>query len=402
MNLRRYLDPRTTWRDTTDVDKVRLYTRQSFVSIIVLLGVVALAESVTERLWVSGVALAVTAGATVITVHRMPIIGGMRTGEIRWPLAVTAVAAVVAGIAGTATFKMWALLIVAIPVTALIPLRWSAAIGVVAGVATGVSPYGPLAGVIAFVVVVGMAATVKLSMWLLAVVTELDASREAAALLSVAEERLRFSRDLHDVVGRALSAIAVKSELAATLSRRGDERAAEQMEEVRDLAQHSMTEARQLVRGYRSIDLAAELNGACSLLRAAGIETTVTGSPDDVSPHFSEAAAWIVREGATNILRHSDATHSSFDVTENSVRITNNVPHRQRTTDGTGLAGLRERLAAVGGTVDTTLTEDDFTLTATFASTSASASASTSTSTPAHPTPAHPGHSAGSTPKVGS
>jgi two-component system sensor histidine kinase DesK len=144
------------------------------------------------------------------------------------------------------------------------------------------------------------------------------------------------------------------------------DRAADQMDEVRDLAQQSMTEARQLVRGYRSIDLRAEIEGASSLLTAAGIDTEVIGSPDAVQAEFAEAAAWIVREGATNILRHSDATHCRIEVTAHSVRIVNDRPRIRSSSDGSGIAGLRERLATVGGSVESVRDDDRFTLIATF------------------------------------
>ena len=381
MELRRYLDPRTTWRDTSEVDKVRLYTRQSFVAIIVVMGIAGAAEAVSRGTWVALVAMTVSAVTSVLVILRLPEIGGLATGSIKWPLATAVVTGIVAAVTGSEPLAVWALLVLSVPITAILSLAWSCVAGVLIGAAAALTPSGIWGSLAAISIVVLMAVAVRLSIWMLNIVTQLDASRHAASQLSVAEERLRFSRDLHDVVGRALSAIAVKSELAATLSRRGDERAAAQMDEVRDLAQQSMTEARQLVRGYRSIDLRSEINGATSLLSAAGIDTTIDGTPSSVAPEYAEAAAWIVREGATNILRHSDATYCSIHVSEDSVRIVNDRPHVVKTTDGTGIAGLRERLTNVGGTLDTTCTPEQFTLTALFA-------------------PKNPGHSAGSTPRL--
>ncbi|MDD9205445.1 histidine kinase, partial [Georgenia sp. 10Sc9-8] len=118
------------------------------------------------------------------------------------------------------------------------------------------------------------------------VVWEQERMRTVHARLAVAEERLRFSRDLHDVVGRTFSAIAVKSELAAELARRGQDGAVDQMLEVRGLAQDSLREVRGVVAGYRAVDLAAELDGARSVLRSAGVRTRVVGDgtalPDPV------------------------------------------------------------------------------------------------------------------------
>ncbi|MBY6412676.1 sensor histidine kinase [Rhodococcus sp. BP-252] len=373
MELRRYLDPRTTWKDTTEVDKVRLYTRQSFISIIVALLVAAVTDTVSRGEWATAVAMAVSATTAVIAIRRMPRLGGTARGDIRWPVALCVAGSVTAGITSSApALWIWALLITSIPISAMMTLRVAALTAVVVGAGTIATRFGVLGGVIACFVVLAMAASTHLSIWLLRIVSELDASRHAASALSVAEERLRFSRDLHDVVGRALSAIAVKSELAATLSRRGDDRAASQMDEVRDLAHQSMTEARQLARGYRQIDLVAEIDGARSLLNAAGIETDTVGNADTLDPAYTEAAAWVVREGATNVLRHSDATRCRIGLSQNGVTMTNDRPHAVRSSDGTGLAGLRERLAAVDGTLDVACTADEFTLFAAFPATVAS------------------------------
>lgn len=366
MELRRYLDPRATWRDTSEVDKVRLYTRQSFLWIVVTFSFAGLLEAVAREAWISAPAMIVSAGAGMLVLLRTPEIGGTLAGPIRWPLAVAIGAGILAGLAGGDAIPFWALIIASVPVCVVLPLRWSLVLSVVLGAATLMTRYGALGAAATLSVVVFVAMTAALSIWLLRIVTELDSSRHAAAQLSVAEERLRFSRDLHDVVGRALSAIAVKSELAATLSRRGDNRAADQMDEVRELAQQSMTEARQLVRGYRSIDLDAELSGAASLLKAAGIDTEIRGDASAVAPRFAEAAAWVVREGATNILRHSEATRSRIEVSEQTLRIVNDRPHTMRSSDGTGLDGLGERLAAVGGHLESTSTTSEFILTATF------------------------------------
>ena len=116
--------------------------------------------------------------------------------------------------------------------------------------------------------------TVQSSLWLLGVVNELDEARGNQAALAVAEERLRFSRDVHDVMGRRLSTIAVQSELAATLAERGDDRTSERILAVRDTAHEALREARQLAYGYRPLDLAHEVEGAISLLRSAGISAT--------------------------------------------------------------------------------------------------------------------------------
>lgn len=365
MKLHQYLNPLHGWNDSSAVDKVRVYTRQSFLLITVGVAVGAMLTSLQYDDYLSMAATAVCAAAAFVVVQRTPALGGESTESPRIPLSITAVAAVVLVAGGTTSNALWAAVLVTTAVATLIPLRWSLAAAVAAAAIAAAVGTPAVETLILGIFIAFMAFTVQLSAWLLRIVTELDATRDAAAALSVAEERLRFSRDLHDVVGRALSAIAVKSELAATLARRGDDRAAGQMDEVRLLAQESMADARKLVRGYRSVDVASELDGARSLLSAAGISTELVGETSVLSERAAEAAAWVVREGVTNILRHSAATYCRIKLTDNSIRLTNDHPSASSgRDDGTGLSGLRERLVAVGGTLNTEKTSEEFTLTA--------------------------------------
>ena len=197
--------------------------------------------------------------------------------------------------------------------------------------------------------------TVRVSLWLLEVVIELERARHAQAALAVAEERLRFSRDVHDVLGRRLSTIAVQSELAATLAERGDEHARERMLEVRAVAHEALREARELARGYRATDLGNELEGARSLLRSAGIEVRL--DVDGLPERWQEAAAWVVREAVTNVLRHSSASRVSIEYADGELAVTNDGVVGAGSEGGSGLAGLRERLAPLG--VELTAARDD-------------------------------------------
>ncbi|MFE9422505.1 sensor histidine kinase [Kitasatospora sp. NPDC006697] len=202
------------------------------------------------------------------------------------------------------------------------------------------------------------AASCRCSSWVVEVTWELDRAREDQARLAVAEERLRFSRDLHDVLGRNLTTIALKAELAVQLARRGRAEAADQMVEVQRIAQQSHREVREVVRGYRTADLAAELAGARSVLRAAGIDTLVEpgADPAALEPLVQAVLGWVVREAATNVLRHSeagrvtvrlrqDAGGTELELVNDGVPAAPPIGHHP----GSGLAGLRERLGALGG-----------------------------------------------------
>ncbi|MEU6545747.1 histidine kinase [Streptomyces sp. NPDC046859] len=214
--------------------------------------------------------------------------------------------------------------------------------------------------VIAVIVLLGsgfLAFTAVFSVWLLRAVFELDDARETRARLAVAEERLRFGRDLHDVMGRNLAVIALKSELAVQLARRGRAEAVEQMIEVQRIARESQREVRDVVRGYREADLGVELAGAQGVLAAAGITCEVTGETDGLPADVQSALAWVVREATTNVLRHGDAERCAVGVrrTEGRVVLTVENDGAAAASDGgggSGLAGLRERLAAVDGTLE--------------------------------------------------
>ncbi|MFD7689866.1 sensor histidine kinase [Streptomyces sp. NPDC059781] len=203
-----------------------------------------------------------------------------------------------------------------------------------------------------------IAFTAVFSVWLLNAVYALDEARETRARLAVAEERLRFGRDLHDVMGRNLAVIALKSELAVQLARRERPEAVEQMIEVQRIAQESQREVRDVVRGYREIDLETELSGARGVLRAAGIDCEVSGETGGLPGEVQSALGWVVREATTNVLRHGDARKCTVSVRMPEGRVVLTVqndgaaaPSGSPGVGGSGLAGLRERLSAVGGTL---------------------------------------------------
>lgn len=266
---------------------------------------------------------------------------------------------------GVAT-ATWLLVFWFAPVAVAVPLKATAPIGLF-GLALSV-PAAALAGIptataLGLAVGSGIAmvfigATWRGTAWIAAVVWELDAAREAQARLAVAEERLRFSRDLHDVLGRNLTTIALKSELAVQLARRGRTEAADQMVEVQRIARESQREVREVVRGYRTADLAAEVAGARSVLRAAGVECDIDLGPGSAALPLTAQSVlgWVVREATTNVLRHSEAGRCTvtlrLDGGQARLTVENDGvtgPAADRDHPGTGLLGLRERLAAHGG-----------------------------------------------------
>ncbi|MFI6702528.1 sensor histidine kinase [Streptomyces sp. NPDC050509] len=272
-------------------------------------------------------------------------------------------------------------------------------------------------GVLAMVSILTSASV--FSIWLVKVVWELDGANELRTRLAVAEERLRFGRDMHDVMGRNLAVIALKSELAVQLAERGRPEAMTQMTEVQRIARESQREVRDVVRGYREANLHTELEGARSVLEAAGIDCRIDGietiegdmlngarsghrgrgggqgkggGPDSrgggqgrgggLPTGVQSALGWVVREAATNVLRHGDPRRCTVRLSEQPLERTSKkagsggweavlivendgVPEPDpaeagsetegsagQRSKGSGLAGLRERLAAVDGTLE--------------------------------------------------
>ncbi|TWD73158.1 two-component system sensor histidine kinase DesK [Kribbella amoyensis] len=201
-------------------------------------------------------------------------------------------------------------------------------------------------------IVVGCAVTVWLMglvlVWLLRLIWAAEAGREAEAGLVLAEERLRMSRELHDVLGHRLGIIAVKAELAAELARTEPERAAEESAEIRAIAADTLGEARRAVHGETVADLATQLASAELVLRSAGIETAIDVDSTLVPLTESTLLAAVVREAVTNILRHSDARSVRVTFDAATLLIVNDGVRSGPSGAGTGLGSLAARCASTG------------------------------------------------------
>jgi len=175
------------------------------------------------------------------------------------------------------------------------------------------------------------------------------------ARMAVAEERLRFARDLHDLLGHSLSLIALKSQLIARLAETDPARAAAEARDVERAARRALGEVREAVVGYRRVTLAAELVGARAALEAANVRHDVGAAPAALPAAVEQVLGWTVREGVTNVLRHSGADRCEirFDRAGGTVGVEivddGRGPAAPGEGDGSGLAGLAERVAASGG-----------------------------------------------------
>lgn len=184
---------------------------------------------------------------------------------------------------------------------------------------------------------------------------ELRAARDEIATLAVAEERARLARDLHDVLGHSLTTITVKAGLARRIleSSGSDSPAVAELRDVEHLSRTALAEVRSTVSGYRKASLAAEVVGARAALAAAEIEADLPHAVDNVPAALQEPFAYVLREGVTNVLRHSDAGHCSVRLGDSWIEVRDDgVQPGQSTGFGHGLSGLAERLAQVGGSLD--------------------------------------------------
>jgi len=214
-----------------------------------------------------------------------------------------------------------------------------------------------------------------------ALMYRLKETRAELARAAVAEERLRISRDLHDLLGHSLSLITLKAELAGRVIRTDPERAAREIAELETVARRSLTEVRQAVTSYRQPTLAAELVSSRRMLASAGIDCRVRApGAYSLPPAVDALLGWTVREGATNIVRHAAAKHAKISIkvtdAEASARLSDDgigpsangaVPgvlgdetaagpdaagaQAVAPAAGSGLTGLAERAARLGGTL---------------------------------------------------
>jgi two-component system sensor histidine kinase DesK len=176
-------------------------------------------------------------------------------------------------------------------------------------------------------------------------------ARAEVARLAAENERIRIARDLHDLLGHSLTTITVKAGLARRLGAADPARAVGEIGEVEELCRQALAEVRAAVSGYRDVTLAGELARGRELLRAAGVTADLPAATDLVDPAHQELLGWAVREGLTNVVRHSRASSCEVRLSRAGVEITDDGVGAD-TSLGNGLRGLTERVAAAGGSID--------------------------------------------------
>ena len=245
-----------------------------------------------------------------------------------------------------------------------LPVRWTILVAIaLALLSTGI---GWLAGyalpdlVQTIVFVPAIILITRIVMWSVTTSWQLHAAREEITRLAVTTERLRIARDLHDLLGHNLSLIALKSELAKRLVNVAPERATVEISDVENVARSTLQEVREAVSAFRQPTLKSELSAAQEILAAAGIDYHFEGDESmiDALPTTIEALlSWTVREGVTNVIRHSRAHRCTIHMTRNAHEIGIEVVDdgvgasimNGSDNGGNGLRGLIERVEKLGG-----------------------------------------------------
>jgi two-component system sensor histidine kinase DesK len=182
---------------------------------------------------------------------------------------------------------------------------------------------------------------------------QLRDARADLAELAIGRERLRISRDLHDLLGQSLSAVSLKGDLAIGLLKRNElPRAIGEVESLVSVARSALHDLRDIAHREPPIALASEINRATDLLASTGTETKVHITAGQLRPEIDELFAWGLREGVTNVLRHSAATLCSITIgrEEGIVRLEIvNDGALPAAPGGSGLSGLATRAAALAG-----------------------------------------------------
>ncbi|MET7478878.1 histidine kinase [Streptomyces sp. NPDC005648] len=192
------------------------------------------------------------------------------------------------------------------------------------------------------------------------VIQEVHDARGELARLAVVRERLRFARDLHDLLGFGLSAITLKSELVHRLIPLHPERAVQEVDDILSISRQSLSDVRRVASGFRDMSLAQEVTSAESVLNAAEVAVRVEVATGEIGRQVENVLAAVLREAVTNVLRHTKATRCAIGVTADGERVTlsvvnDGVAAGRRDTDahgGSGLGNLAMRLREVGGALD--------------------------------------------------
>jgi signal transduction histidine kinase len=193
--------------------------------------------------------------------------------------------------------------------------------------------------------------------WMARTVRQLRAARRELAEVALAATRLKFARDLHDLLGLSLSAITLKSELAYRLILLDPNRASTELTEVLEISRLALADVRSVASGYHEMSLEEERRTAESLLTTAGLDVRMDVEYGELPSEVSTVLATVLREGVTNVLRHSKGELCEITIRSDGdvagLHVVNDgvtkEPDRDHDGWGSGIRNMSDRVAALGG-----------------------------------------------------
>ncbi|MGV9774513.1 sensor histidine kinase [Streptosporangium sp. NPDC003464] len=328
-------------------------------------------SAVRAALGAAAVLAFAAAQAGVLYAAVTPALSGKTHRRLIVAFAIATLASIpLAGPAGAGRWETWGWIGASVFATAPLLAGRAVAVAVMAAavaVSAGVGWWlgGPVHEYVLVTSLSGIATVLVsgLHVWLWNLLLEAEDGRAAQARLAAAEERLRFARDVHDLLGHDLSVIALKAELAE----RAPERAAQEVADLRRLAAAALTDLRQTVHGYRQVDLRAQLTAVERVLSSSGVRCTTSQPRGELPQEVAAQLAHVLREASTNVLRHSRAGWCRIEISRDDDEVRMTVTNDGATAAGpdrhsSGLRGMAERLTGAGGTLRTSLDDGVFTL----------------------------------------
>lgn len=181
---------------------------------------------------------------------------------------------------------------------------------------------------------------------------ELEAAQQRNAVLAVAAERERIGRDLHDLVGHSLTSLTISAQLARRLLERDPEAARAQLEHIEATVRQALADVRATASGMQHVRAATEIASARSVLATVGIQAEVPTALPPLHDDLAELFGYVIREGVTNVVRHSRATRTEIRIEEDCVSIEDDGVGIPQGAERSGLRGLEARVALAGGRLE--------------------------------------------------
>ncbi|MDN5822100.1 MAG: histidine kinase [Brachybacterium sp.] len=186
---------------------------------------------------------------------------------------------------------------------------------------------------------------------------QLEAAQQRNAVLAVAAERERIGRDLHDLVGHSLTSLTISAQLARRLLEKDPEAAGAQLEHIEATVRQALADVRATASGMQHVRAATEIASARTVLGTVGIQAAVPTALPPLHDDLAELFGYVIREGVTNIVRHSRATRAEISVGEDSVSIEDDGMGIPQGAERSGLRGLEARVALAGGRLEVASSE---------------------------------------------